>query len=149
MTKKNNQKTKPKSDAVVTHIIEQSIWRVRQDIDTWRGAIMAAENIIYPQRVHLYTLYDEIILDAHVQAVMGQRINKLLSQDFRLVDEGGKDVQQAKEIFESQWFHEFMKLALESVFWGHSLIQLWDAIPDKGYGLVELVPRRHVIPEFG
>ena len=137
-------------EEIISHVIEQTKWRTRQDIDTWRGAIMQAENILYPQRIHLYTLYDEVVLDGHIEGVIGQRRDGLLGEKFRIVDKDGQPVAKAIEkIFISEWFYKFLALALDSVWWGHSLIQLWEPIPGEGYGFCDIVPRRHVVPETG
>lgn len=135
-------------DIVFSRIIEQTNWRTRQDIDTWRRAIATAENLSQPQRLYLYALYDEILLDAHIQGLLSQRTNKLLSQQFKITDAAGKECSDAKKLFESNWFYRFMELALESRWYGHSLIQLWDVTP-TGYAQVATIPRRHVMPERG
>ena len=134
---------------IISHVIEQTKWRTRQDIDTWRGAIVQAENVLYPQRIHLYTLYDEVELDGHIEGIIGQRRDGLLAEKFKVVNAAGEVVPAIQEMFNSEWFYKFLELSLESIWWGHSLIQLWDPIPGEGYGCVELVPRRHVIPETG
>ena len=136
-------------DKIISHVIEQTKWRTRQDIDTWRGAIVQAENVLYPQRIHLYTLYDEVELDGHIEGIIGQRRDGLLAEKFKVVNAAGEVVPAIQEMFNSEWFYKFLELSLESIWWGHSLIQLWDPIPGEGYGCVELVPRRHVIPETG
>lgn len=142
MTKSKNK------DIIFSRIIEQTNWRTRQDIDTWRTAIATAENLSQPQRLQLYALYDEILLDSHIQGLLSQRVNKLLSQKFKLVDASGNECKSTKKLFESNWFYRFIELALESRWYGHSLIQLWDK-HDSGYKEVAVVPRRYVIPERG
>ena len=45
-----------------------------------------------------------------------------------------------------------MGLALDSIYWGHSLIQLGDIITVDdvpAFSDVCLIPRRHVVPEYG
>ena len=143
------KKQAEKPELVIARIYEQSNYRIRQDINTWRDAITAGENVFYPNRVALYTLYDEIILDAHVQGVLQQRIENILSQQFRIVNEAGEDLPDATKIFQRKWFYDFLTLAIEAKPYGHSLIQLWEADPLTGYGEIELVPRRNVVPEKG
>lgn len=142
--KTEHKKTNP--EVVFSRIIEQTNWRTRQDIDTWRTAIAMAENLSHPHRLQLYALYDEILLDAHVQGLLSQRTNKLLSQKYKLLDSEGNECKAAKPLFESNWFYRFLELAIESRWYGHSLIQLWD-MNASGYNQVATVPRRHVIPE--
>jgi ATP:corrinoid adenosyltransferase len=149
MTKqKTNTIKSANKDILFSRIIEQTNWRTRQDVDTWRTAIATAENLSHPQRLQLYTLYDEILLDAHVQGLLSQRVNKLLAQKFKIIDSSGNECQVSKLLFESSWFYKFTELALESRWYGHSLIQLWDSSA-KGYEQIAVVPRRHVMPERG
>lgn len=141
-------KTEPK-ELIITRLIEQTKWRFRQNIDTWRGAIVLAENVIWPNRVPLYTLYDEVILDSHIEGIIGQRRDALLAEKFKLTDANDEPLDDIQAMFENEWFYDFLEFSLESRWWGHSLIQLFDPIPGEGYGGVMLVPRRHVMPEFG
>lgn len=56
------------------------------------------------------------------------------------------------ELLEAPWFKELLRLALESNYYGHSLIELGDVVEVDGrmaYNRVSLIPRTHVIPEYG
>ena len=47
---------------------------------------------------------------------------------------------------------DFLSLTLDSIYWGPTLIELGDVIRDDGplrFDGVALVPRKHVIPEYG
>lgn len=143
------KQNKPESkEIVVTRILEQTQSRTREDIGTWRSAIATAENIQWPNRSALYRLYNEVLLDTHIQGLIRQRLNKVLSAKFRLVNQAGEEASEAMALFNAQWFNTFMELAMQSRWWGHSLIQLWER-NEHGYASVELVPRAHVIPEYG
>nr|WP_284696985.1 DUF935 family protein [Bacteroides fragilis] len=88
----------------------------------------------------------------HLTGCVGQRKGYVLNKSFRIVDKAGIENPDLTAVFESPWFKTFMELALESIFWGHSLIQLGDIIEVEGvpaFKEVLLVPRRHVIPEYG
>ena len=57
MTKqKTNTIKSTNKDIVFSRIIEQTNWRTRQDVDTWRTAIATAENLSHPQRLQLAQL---------------------------------------------------------------------------------------------
>jgi phage gp29-like protein len=51
---------------------------------------------------------------------------------------------------EMPWFKRFMSLALDSIFWGYSLIEFGNLIndPQLMFDKVTLIPREHVIPEY-
>ena len=124
----------------------------KKDLRTWRNAWQQAINVEYPNRVHLYDVYGDVDADMHLTGCVGQRKGYVLNKSFRIVDRKGLENPDLTAIFESPWFKTFMDLALESIYWGHSLIQLGDIIVVDGipaFSNVLLVPRRHVIPEYG
>ena len=85
-------------------------------------------------------------------AVSPSAKGKVLQKDFRLVDSNGKENTAATELLQSEWFADFLSLCLDSIYWGPTLIQLGDIIRNNGplrFDGVELVPRKHVIPEYG
>lgn len=124
----------------------------KKDLRTWRNAWQYAINTEYPNRVPLYDVYGDVEVDMHLTGCVGQRKGYVLNKSFRIVDKAGIENPDLTAVFESPWFKTFMELALESIFWGHSLIQLGDIIEVEGvpaFKEVLLVPRRHVIPEYG
>lgn len=124
----------------------------KKDLRTWRNAWQYAINTEYPNRVPLYDVYGDVEVDMHLTGCVGQRKGYVLNKSFRIVDKAGIENPDLTAVFESPWFKTFMELALESIFWGHSLIQLGDIIEVEdvpAFKEVLLVPRRHVIPEYG
>lgn len=124
----------------------------KKDIGTWRQAWQMAINAENPRRSLLYNVYTDVDVDMHLTGAIGQRKNMVLKKAFRLVDTSGKEVRQATELLETEWFKDFMSHAIDSRFWGHSLIQFGDIITLGGkrmFEQVSLVPRRHVVPEMG
>ena len=124
----------------------------KKDLRTWRNAWQYAINVDYPNRVPLYNIYGDVEVDMHLTGCMGQRKGYVLNKSFRIVDRKGDENPDLTTVFESPWFKTFMDLALDSIYWGHSLIQLGDIIVVDGipaFSNVQLVPRRHVIPEYG
>ena len=88
--------------------------------------------------------------DAHLSGCIAQRKGKVLQKDFRLVDASGKEDAAATGLLQAGWFLDFLELCLDSIYWGPTLIQLGDIIRDGGpvrFDGVELVPRKHVVPE--
>ena len=136
------------SDGFNTLQIYNRIYTSSIDIKRWRNAYTSAvgDN---KDRSSLYNnLYPEIGLDAHLTGVMNARINKVLGNEFKIVDENGKEDIKSTMLFESQWFYTFLRYCMESIFWGYSLIEFDDVIDDK-FSCVELYPRVFVKPEFG
>lgn len=144
-----NLDVKQPESANVRRVIktEVQIYRVRQNILNWRNATLIAENIRYPQRYDIYQIYSDIVLDSHLSAAIQQRKNLTLSKEFQVIGPDGEVNEEKTNLIKKKWFLDYVDLALDSMFWGHSLIQ-FDSIVDDEFKCVELVPRIYVKPEF-
>jgi len=122
------------------------LYRSRQDISTWRSALTSAENILFPQRFNLYRIYKDVELDAHISAAIAQRKALTMCKEFEVKINDEEDEELTK-LIKAKWFRDFVDLSLDSIFWGHSLIQ-FDSLVDNEFKCVDLVPREYVKPEF-
>ena len=144
------QNTPQKADAKRAIKIPQQLYRITTDMNKYRQAVEAAENIFYPQRYQLYQLYQQTMLDAHVTACWNQRLNQILACDFNAYKADKEDEEKTKS-FETKWFREYLEYVMQSKMYGHSLIQFQDVVNLGGveqFKEVELVPRMYVKPEF-
>lgn len=124
----------------------------QKDMKSWRQAWQRAINVENPQRASLYDIYRDADADLHLSGCVGQRKGFVLKKSFKLVDSKGKQDEEATALLETTWFKNLLDHILDSRFWGHSLIQLGDPVDMDGimkYDGVELVNRKHVIPEYG
>lgn len=125
----------------------------RQDMQDWRTAWQMAINVDNPNRQRLYDIYRDTMIDLHLSGCIEQRKGFVMSRSFKLVDESGVENEQAKHYLEQSWFKQLLKYSLDSIYWGHSLIELGDVTTDGDgcicYDGVKLIPRKHVIPEYG
>lgn len=125
----------------------------RKDIQDWRNAWQLAINVDSPNRKPLYDIYRDVDVDLHLSGCVEQRRGLVLSSSFKIVGQDGKEVEDAAHYFRQAWFRQLMKLSLDSAYWGHSLIELGDIVTDGDgcpcYDGVRLIPRKHVIPEYG
>lgn len=125
----------------------------RRDIKDWRDAWQLAINVDYPNRQPLYDIYRDVAVDLHLSGCIEQRKGFVMARSFKLVDAGGKADGQAVHLLEQAWFKQLASHALDSIYWGHSLIELGDVATDGDgcptYSGVTLLPRKHVIPEYG
>ncbi|GHT15070.1 hypothetical protein AGMMS4956_14250 [Bacteroidia bacterium] len=148
---KDMEKSRVKSMTIELDRISQNL--TKKDIASWRSAWQMALNPENPQRRRLYEVYTDVEIDLHLTGCIGQRQGMLLQKAFRLVDKSGKENRELTEMLESEWFKNFVKLALDSRYWGHSLIQFGDVVGAGSarpyFDNVQLVPRMHVIPEYG
>lgn len=137
---------------LTAQLMQQTDSLTKKDIATWRQAWQMAIGIDNPKRGVLYDIYTDCLVDLHLSGCIGQRKGKTLQKDFLIVGHDGKKNEQATAIFRKEWFLDFIDIALDSRFWGHSLIQLGDIVRDDDglrFNGVDLVPRKHVCPEFG
>lgn len=125
----------------------------RKDIADWHNAWQMAINVDNPNRSRLYDIYRDIDIDLHLSGCVSQRVGFVMAKSFKLVDAKGNINDQALHIFDQAWFKQLLKYALEANLWGHSLIELGDITTDGDgcpcYTDVKLIPRKHVIPEYG
>jgi len=124
----------------------------RKDIADWRMAWQMAINIDSPNRKRLYDIYNDVQADAHLSGCVKQREGFVMARSFKLVKPDGDEDEDALHFFDQSWFKQLCRLTLESVYWGHSLIELGDLATDGDgcltYDSVKLIPRKHVIPEY-
>ena len=124
----------------------------KKDIKDWRTAWQVAINVDNPHREMLYDIYQDCLADLHLTGAIGQRKGMTMKENFRLMGHDGKENEEATKLLRAEWFNDFLDLALDCRYWGHSLIQLGDVVRDEAgmrFDGVTLVPRKHVIPERG
>lgn len=124
--------------------------RGRQLIDDWIKALRAAENPEKPNRELLYKLFHNILSDADLTTEWEtRRKGRLLATEFSLLDSDNQPNEEATKLLERKWFADMIAHALDSHLFGHSLVDIKTLTAEGMVGSVELVPRRHVIPEKG
>lgn len=125
----------------------------RKDIRDWRRAWQMAINVDSPNRQSLYDIYGDVNIDLHLSGCIEQRKGFVLARSFKIVDQKGNENEDAMHYFDQAWFKQLVSYVLDSRYWGHSLIELGDVTTDGDgcpcYDGVRLLPRKHVIPEFG
>ena len=124
----------------------------KKDIADWRAAWQMALNVDSPNRQRLYDIYRDTDADLHLSGCTAQRRGFVMSRSFKLVDASGNENEEAMHYFDQSWFKQLLHLAHDSIWWGHSLIELGELTQDGDgclcYDGVNLIPRKHVIPEY-
>ena len=124
----------------------------QKDMRSWRQAWQRAIDIENPKRQSLYDIYRDVEVDLHLSGCVEQRKGFTQKKAFKLVDAKGKQDDKATALLEAVWFKDLVGYILDSRYWGHSLVQLGDVVTADGemrYTGVELVNRKHVVPEYG
>lgn len=139
---------KKKTPAVEVYNVSVSqVDRSYKGILEWRNALKAAESITNPRRKLLYDLYKEIILDTHLEGVIGKRKLKITNKTFKFHDKNGKDNEEINTLIEKQFFEDVLNDLLDARFWGHSL--LWFEELNDERQKYTLIERANVRPEVG
>lgn len=133
---------------VIKKIVERELTRSSQDVSKWRTATITAESKLNPNRNSLLQIYKDVILDAHLSSLMNTIRLNIVSSDFYLCNPDGTENEELSDLLNSEWFTFYLEKYVESLFFGHSLIQL-GGVENGEFVDFELVPREHVVPEFG
>lgn len=123
----------------------------KKDIDNWRQSWQIAINQENPKRNRLIDVYVDVMVDAHLSGAIRNRKTQTIAKSFSVVNSKTREVSEdLTAALEAPWFKQFVNHALDSIFWGYSLVQFGDPITDPvpGFESVQLVPREHVVPEF-
>lgn len=120
--------------------------RSRKDIASWRRAIKMAEDPKRPNRQPLMDLYNDLLTDGHLQSQMGLRRDSVLNTSFHVIDRTTGNIDEAlTEIINAKWFYDLISTCVDTIFYGHSLLEIQEVFTDKL--IHKLIPRRHVIPQ--
>jgi hypothetical protein len=120
------------------------LYRVREDITTWRNALIYAESIIAPIRTELLRLYKDLLLDNHLSSLIDNRKDPILGADF-IVMKDGKEIDEFKDMFRTKWFTDFVNLALDSIYFGFSVIEFGNLVNGE-FSEINLTPREYCKP---
>lgn len=137
-----------RNSKLTVDIQQQTRALTKKDIKAWRQAWAQAIDVDNPSRLSLYAIYYDTLIDNHLNGAITQRKGFTEQKRFRVTS----DSKDCTYLFQTGWFRDFIGVALDSIFWGHSLIELGNVIKTEGlskYSYCTLVPREHVIPEYG
>lgn len=142
----------------ISHALKrQRPYYAKMQIDELEKAIKMAEDPYHPQRWVLYSIYKEVVRDAHLRSQMRTNILKVVGSPYAVYKTGTDDIdEEATRILQTAWFEKFRKIYHETMYWGHSLVEFPALEPnEKEYGPemvfkdVTLIWREHVKPETG
>lgn len=119
----------------------------KAEMSLWKRAVAGATDPERPDRSDLYALYQLALSDAHLFSQINSRKIKTTGAPFSVIKSNtvNKDL---TELLKRPWFGDFMSLALDSLFFGHSLIEFGQLV-DGHFQSVHLIDRNLIIPEKG
>ena len=150
---KNVSNNIPSKGNAFAKILAEQLERINKNIDSWENAVDAAEDIDNPDRQELIEMYKDFIDDYQLWSVMQSRKTKSTSGSFKIMDEEGEiDEEETKKFLDPQglplpWFRNFMKLVVDSKFYGWEAIQLGDVLDNK-FVSIDKIPEENTIPYY-
>lgn len=124
--------------------------RTEQNIPNWRRAVQSAESQI-PRRVLLYSLYADVDLDGHVEAVTGKRRDAVTGANWQFVDKNGEPINEINQLIDTIGFGDLLEEIVNTRFWGYTIVEPKFWKNDEGEWEMEpnLIPRLNYRPEIG
>ncbi|MEY4904426.1 MAG: hypothetical protein RLZZ292_2241 [Bacteroidota bacterium] len=137
--------------SVMSRVQKPYLFRTELAMDSFRSALESAENPLHPDRRLLYTIYRQVLLDDQVITQRRIALSAIKRAPFSVVPEnGGASNLKKQRLFKKTWFINYLEAALDTEFWGHSLIEFNADKDEKGeFRNIEVIPRDNVRPEFG
>jgi SPP1 gp7 family putative phage head morphogenesis protein len=122
--------------------------KAEMDLERLALAVEIAENDLQPDWRPLLAIYKQTMKDAHLRSQIRTAHHTIQQSTFDIYNQNNKPDPARKKLFERSWFTDFIDFAIESEFFGTSLIEL--AIKDtEGFTECTLIPRYHIIPNTG
>ncbi|MFY0714115.1 DUF935 family protein [Seonamhaeicola sp. NFXS20] len=129
---------------------QEAISMQAQTLEEWKMALLLASDPEEPSRVALGELYRNLKLDNHLVSQFENRTEPVQGADFKLVDKNsGEENEEAKSLFETQWYIDFIGICMASKWEGTKVIELYEL--DENMLLTDVVeiPMSHIIPQKG
>ena len=121
----------------------------RVDMEDWTRAVNQAQSPERPSRVALLNLYDSLLKDGHLASVCESRTLRILRSKMQLLDAKGKKQDELLQLFEAQWFDQFLRYAMDALYQGHTVIELGELEEVGRLSNVYRIDSRHVLPVPG
>jgi len=120
------------------------------EIPDWRSAHRSAESLI-PHYYKLYSLYSELELDGHVEAVVGKRLDPVTNAKWSFVDKDGVPVPEIEQLIDTIGFEDLLKGVMMSKFWGYKMMEprFWQNADGEWEMSVYEVPYLNQRPHLG
>jgi SPP1 gp7 family putative phage head morphogenesis protein len=131
-----------------TQINVTNVTMASQFIENWKNAINAARSSKNPRRHALIDLFDNIVIDGHLESVMDKRRTAITNKKVTWQSADGKPNKEIEDlILSAPWFYDLRAHAIDAKSYGFSLMEF--LLNSEGrIEEVELLPRKNTFPEF-
>lgn len=121
--------------------------RIKQDILTWRQAVAEAEQAWFPHRVKMQRIFQDTVLDGHVDACMDKRRKMTTLRKFKICNAAGEENEEITAMFRNKpWFKNYLSFLVDTPGYGYTLISLGDIVNDS-FPNISFVRRWDVSPD--
>lgn len=120
-----------------------------KSLKDWKSALLLASDPEEPSRMLLDKLYKNLKLDSHLVALFENRTEPVQGSPFKLVDESGNENEDAKKLFETMWFIDFIAACMNSKWEGTKVVELGDLNDDLLLSEITELPISNIIPQKG
>lgn len=138
-----------KDKAQAKNIEIEQLERSVAQIENWRQALKYAEDVEAPDRTELVRLYNEVLLDDGVDGFVESLENRIHASDFDVVDSQGTVKEDAKQVFDGEWFDEIVSSYVLALLKGYRLVEV---LPKDGkidrLTNIFIFPDHYVIPQW-
>lgn len=114
-----------------------------QTMQKYKDAVLLATDRENPDWVFLAPLYDNLLLDNHAASVIDSRILFLQRSPFKMVDDNGKEDDEATELLHRPWHEDCQYWSLFSKFGGRQLLEFFDLNEHKELAMISVIPQTH------
>ena len=136
------------NSSLIQRITEKQASQTARDMQHWRRAKQVATRVDLPKRDLLDDLVNDLLYDTHLSSQMELRRDRSLAKPYTILKaDGSTDEETTALLSQSGAFSVLMQIALETPFFGHSLVEILPA--PEGLFTANLLPRRHVVPKLG
>jgi hypothetical protein len=134
----------PENGIVVQNLVIRPVVRQSQDIGKWRSALQSAE-ATNPNRVQLYDLYDDLMLDPRLKSLIQKRILGVTKIELMFVDKDGNEIPEMTDLLSKSVIRKLRKEIAKAKFWGIKVIELMKNPKFSVYS----IPVKHIKPKEG
>lgn len=145
---KNAAPVEKKRKRIYSQLVRQRSYRTELEMDKLGEAIESAKDPERPNRDSLLSIYNQIQKDRHLKSQVETAINEIQQSEYQLSIDGNAN-EELKDLFDAEWFDDFIQYAAEAEFWAHSLIEFPEVNEARVFDDCFLIDRENVEPVKG
>jgi hypothetical protein len=118
----------------------------RKEVTDWQNARLTRYDPFNPVTYPIQQLYKDAMLDNHLRGAVESRILRIINKEFVFKDKSGQRDDERSAWVQKRWFRQLIRKAIESKFFGYSMVFIQDYSPGNISGFIN-INRENVVPE--